>query len=257
MRLKVFRHRPGMAEPRYDTFEIEATPGMTVLSALFLVQENFDDSLAFRYSCRGAVCGSCAMLINKVPRLACRTQVMSLLADEQKISLSGYPAIGGTVSWDSKEEVLVEPLPHLPVICDLVVDMTRFFAFYRDIDPVFRPLDPDPEKERLMDPSSVRELELYTNCILCGACFAACPVDAKNPHFSGPAALAALYRFCIDPREGRRIERLNAADTPDGWWGCEFHANCRQVCPRGVPPIVAIGEARQEIKKQRKEGEEM
>ena len=113
--------------------------GMTVLGALFQVQQKFDDSIAFHYSCRGAVCGTCAMLINKVPRLACRTQVKSLLKGELKIPLSPYPALEDTVEWDPKEEVLVEPLPHLPVIKDLIVDMEKFFDFYKYIEPVFKP----------------------------------------------------------------------------------------------------------------------
>ncbi|HVP25897.1 MAG TPA: succinate dehydrogenase/fumarate reductase iron-sulfur subunit [Methanomicrobiales archaeon] len=246
MKLKVFRSGRGMAAPRYDDFEIDPLPGMTVLSALFQAQET-DDSLAFRYSCRGAVCGTCAMLINKVPGLACRTQVQALLEGKGQVTLAPYPALGVTVPWDQKNDVLVEPLPHLPVIRDLIVDMTRFFEYYRVIDPVFSPGDPDPEKERLMSPAAVKELVTYTNCILCGACFGACPVNARDPEYLGPAALAALYRFHIDPRDGKGAARLGRADTSGGWWGCEFHTNCRRVCPKGVPPNVAIGRARQEL----------
>jgi len=247
MELKVFRFRPGMPAPRYDSFEIESVPGMTVLSALFRAQEK-DDTLAFRYSCRGAVCGTCAMLINKVPRLACRTQIRALLEGKDQVPLSPFPALDVTVHWDAAKEVLIEPLPHLPVIRDLIVDMSLFFEYYRFIDPVFSPGNPAPEKERVMSPSAVKELVTYTNCILCGACFGACPVNARNPRYLGPAALAALYRFRIDPREGRGISRLHRADMPDGWWGCEFHTNCRRVCPKGVPPNSAIGRARQELR---------
>jgi succinate dehydrogenase / fumarate reductase iron-sulfur subunit len=249
MLLKVFRHRPGLAEPRYDTFEVDAVEGMTVLAALFQVQERRDPSLAFRYSCRGAVCGTCAMMINRVPMLACRTQVRPLMEGKLDIPLAPYPALEVAVDWDPAREVLVEPLPHLPVIRDLIVDMTPFFGFFREIDPVFRPGDPDPEKERPLSPAAVKELEVYTGCILCGACFGACPVDARNPRYVGPAALAALYRFRIDPREAPGTARLEQADNPDGWWACEFHTNCRRVCPKGVPPNVAIGRARQELGK--------
>jgi succinate dehydrogenase / fumarate reductase iron-sulfur subunit len=247
MELKVYRFGPGMPAPSYDSFSIDPVPGMTVLSALFRAQEE-DDTLAFRYSCRGAVCGTCAMLINKVPRLACRTQVRPLLEGKDSVPLSPYPALGMTVPFDAKREVLVEPLPHLPVIRDLIVDMTLFFEYYRLIDPVFAPAGPDPERERLMKPVAVKELATYANCILCGACFGACPVNGRNPRYLGPAALAALYRFRIDPREGGGISRLLRADTPEGWWGCEFHTNCRRVCPKGVPPNIAIGRARQELR---------
>jgi succinate dehydrogenase / fumarate reductase iron-sulfur subunit len=105
-----------------------------------------------------------------------------------------------------------------------------------------------------MDPEELLELELYTNCILCAACFGACPVNSKNSEYLGPAALAKLYRFHIDSRDGDDL-RLNKADIPNGWWACEFHGNCRQVCPKGVPPIMAIGQARSELmeKKENKE----
>ena len=247
MELKVFRSRPGMPGSRYDSFEIDPVPGMTVLAGLFKAQEK-DDTLAFRYSCRGAVCGTCAMLINKVPRLACRTQLQALLEGKAPVQLSPYPALEVTVPWDAGKEVLIEPLPHLPVIRDLIVDMSLFFEYYRLIEPVFSPAGPGPERERLMSPAAVKELVPYTNCIHCGACFGACPVNARNPHYLGPAALAALYRFCIDPREAGGTSRLRRADTPDGWWGCEFHTNCRRVCPKGVPPNIAIGRARKELK---------
>lgn len=253
MKLKVFRFRPGMDKPRYDTFSIEPGAGKTVLTALFEAQSRYDDSLAFRYSCRGAVCGTCAMLINRVPRLACRTQLGALIAGDLDLPLARFPPPQLSEPWDPDEEILLEPLPNLPVIKDLIVDMGKFFEFLQAFRPVFRPGDPDPEKERLMTPEAVRELEQYTTCILCASCFAACPVNGKNPGYPGPAALAKLYRFHIDPREQQDGARLRSADTPDGWWACEFHTNCRRVCPKGVPPDKAIGHARQELMKIKKE----
>ena len=249
MQLKVYRFHPGMMEPRYDTFQLEVFPGMTVLAALFQVQERFDDSLAFRYSCRGAVCGTCAMLINKVPRLACRTQIHPPPCGPEAIPLSPYPALDVSTSWNKEEEILVEPLPHFPVLRDLIVDMDRFFNDYRRIEPILKPVETPPEREWLMNPALVKELERYTGCILCGACVGACPVNAKNPGYLGPAALAALYRFYLDPREGREAYRLDLANRPEGWWACEFHTNCRRVCPKNVPPDVAIGHARMELGK--------
>jgi len=246
MMLKVFRSGPGTAGPSYDSFGIDPVPGMTVLAALFRAQEE-DPTLAFRYSCRGAVCGTCAMLINKVPRLACRTQVQALTEGREALHLAPYPAIDPTVAWDPAREILVEPLPHLRVIRDLIVDMSLFFEYYRFIGPVLAPAGPDPERERLMSPAAARDLHVYTACILCGACFGACPVNGRDPRYLGPAALAALYRFRIDPRDGGGIDRLRRADTPEGWWGCEFHGNCRRVCPKAVPPNIAIGKARREI----------
>ncbi|MFZ1022369.1 MAG: succinate dehydrogenase/fumarate reductase iron-sulfur subunit [Halobacteriota archaeon] len=253
MKLKVYRYHEGMAAPRYDTFQLVPSPAMTVLEALVQFQEKLDDSLAFRYSCRGAVCGTCAMLINRVPRLACRTQVESLLKGNLKVAISPYPAIGETVPWDPEEEVLVEPLPHLPVIRDLIVDMGIFFQYYRFIAPVFRPSDPDPEKERIMDPAAVKKLETYTNCVLCAACHAACPVVGQNPEYLGPAALAKLYRFHVDPRDVDGDSTLKRADIPNGWWACDLYGNCNRVCPKGVPPRTAIEKAVAALNKEKKE----
>jgi succinate dehydrogenase / fumarate reductase iron-sulfur subunit len=251
MKLKVYRYHEGMDSHTYDTFKIEDEPGMTVLKALFSIQELFDDSLAFQYSCRGAVCGNCAMLINKVPRLACRTQVESLLNEKSMPPISSDNHGPNIIEWNSKEEILVEPLPNFKVIKDLVVDRSKFFKAYEFIEPVLKPSEPDPETERIMDPKELLELELYTNCILCGLCFGACPVDGKNSEYLGPAALAKLYRFHIDSRDGDDL-RLDKADIPNGWWACEFHGNCRQVCPKGVPPIMAIGQARSELMSKKK-----
>jgi succinate dehydrogenase / fumarate reductase iron-sulfur subunit len=254
MRFRIYRTVMGN-DHRYDTFDLNPTPRLTVLGALFEIRDSFDESLAFRYSCRGAVCGTCAMLINRVPRLACRTQVHRLLKDEVTAHLDPYPAIERNVpDWDPATEILIEPLPHLPVIRDLVVDMDRFFERYRMTDPVFRPPEPLPEKEQPMTQKDVEVLETYAACILCGACFAACPVNGKNPDYWGPAALAKLYRFHIDPRERREKDsRLAIADIPAGWWACEFHGNCHRVCPKDVPPNVAIGKAEKELRERKKD----
>jgi succinate dehydrogenase / fumarate reductase iron-sulfur subunit len=246
MKLKVCRSEGD--GHRYDTYEFEPRDGMTVLGALFHVQDRFDGSLTFRYSCRGAVCGACAMLINKVPRLACRTQVKRLMDGEGHFDLKPYPAIEGGEGWAAGEEVLVEPLPHLKVQRDLMVDMGPFFRAYEEVKPYFMPTDAHPERERRMDPGDVADLEAFTNCVLCGACYGACPVSSGNPDFRGPAALAKLFRFALDRREGREEERLRMAPGPDGWEGCEFHTNCAKVCPKGVPPNLAIGRARRRLR---------
>jgi succinate dehydrogenase / fumarate reductase iron-sulfur subunit len=126
--------------------------------------------------------------------------------------------------------------------------MDKFFEAYRAVKPRFKPASEPPEMERLMLPAAVKELEKYTNCILCAACVGSCPVSGKNKDFLGPAALAKLYRFHIDPREADNGLRLMLANSKHGWWGCEFHANCKAVCPKGVPPNEGIGKARKEIR---------
>lgn len=248
MKFRVFRYSPGDIDPHYDLFQVGEVPGITVLSALTTIQEQQDPGLSFRSSCRGAVCGSCAMLINKVPRLACRTQVNELADEKNQVHLAPYPALQITTPWDPATEVLVEPLPHLPLLKDLIVDMTAFFDFVQSLSPVFQPGERLPEKEFLMEPDTMKRLELFTNCVLCGACFGACPVNSRNPEYPGPAALATLYRFHIDPREQDHDSRIVIADTESGWWACEFHTNCTRVCPKGVTPNVAIGRARKELK---------
>jgi succinate dehydrogenase / fumarate reductase iron-sulfur subunit len=248
MRLKVFRYDQE-GRSRYDIFEVKPSPGMTVLDALFFIQDRLDPTLSFRYSCRGAVCGTCAMLINKFPSLACRTQIEVLIRGIERPKLKPYPAIENGEPWDPENEILVEPLPHLPIIKDLVVDMERFYQAYKSIEPVFKPEGTAPELERKMESEKVTELENYTNCILCAACYGACPVESELPEFLGPAALAKLYRFAIDPREDKENYRLKLADKPNGWHGCKFHANCKRVCPKGVPPNLAIGKARQKLNK--------
>jgi succinate dehydrogenase / fumarate reductase, iron-sulfur subunit len=253
MKLRIFRKEPDQ-DPTYQVYDVEPRQGMTVLDALFRVHDRQDDSLSFRYSCRGAVCGSCAMLINKVPRLACRTQVAGLI-DETPMKLAPSQSIGRTAGWDPSTEVLIEPLPNMPVIKDLVVDMEGFYAKYRQVRPTIRPKETG-ERESLMGQDIVQELESYTNCILCAACYGACPINAIDPKYIGPAALAKLYRFSIDPRDTDGKKRLELADEPHGWWACKFYTNCNKVCPRNVPPNIAIGKARQELKRQGKEGKE-
>ncbi len=256
VRLRVYRYDPNTDRQWYDLFFVTPTPGHTVLEALFGIQDRFDDSLAFRYSCRGAVCGSCAMLINKFPRLACKTQLLDLLDDDARKLLVDYPGLDAPQGWDPAKEILIEPLPHLPVCKDLVVDMEPFFSFYRAIEPYFQPEGEPPERERTMAPEAVTKLEKYTNCILCAACFGACPVNGEVPGYAGPAALAKLFRFHIDPRESGDDDRLQTMDTPAGWRGCEFHTNCARVCPKGVTPNSAIGQARAALERDEKKGEE-
>ena len=252
MILKVFRYDPLTRERRYDRFTIALRPGMTVLEALFSVAGEQDDSLAFRYSCRGAVCGTCAILVNRVPRLACRTRLEPLLKGEGGLSLASHPGLESGEEFSPDEEVLIEPLPNMPLIRDLVVDQEGFFTRYRKISPVFRPAFPLPPNEQPMDPAEVKELETYTNCVLCASCYAACPVNAEDEEYTGPAALAKLYRFVIDPREEDHAARLRTADTLHGWWACRFFTNCTAVCPKGVTPSVAIGKARKRLRDSKK-----
>ncbi|MGM0689736.1 MAG: succinate dehydrogenase/fumarate reductase iron-sulfur subunit [Bacillota bacterium] len=228
---------------RYVEYNVEVINGITVLDLLFQIQEDIDPTLTFRYSCRGAVCGSCAVLVNGIPVLACKTpvsRVKNLGGDDQVTLSDGKKVPDGSI--------LIEPIPKLPVIKDLIVDWEPFFREYRQLEPVLKINKNPPEKEFLMENEDKRELEKYTNCILCALCWTACPVIGDVEGYPGPAALAKLFRFHLDPRESNNIKRLSFADRDNGWWACDFHTKCKEVCPKGVPPNIAIGKARKELK---------
>jgi succinate dehydrogenase / fumarate reductase, iron-sulfur subunit len=214
-------------QPRYREYTLDAPEGMTVLEALLRIQAEQDGSLAFRYACRGAVCGSCAMLINGQVELACRTQVHGLGA----------------------ETITVEPLSNLPVLKDLVVDIEPFFAKIQAVQPWLQPSGPDPERERLVDPVQWAEAEPYTNCILCASCHSVCPAAERDPAYLGPAALAKHYRFLADVRDAANDERTARVEGEQGVWGCDMVWNCVEVCPKGVPPTQGIGKTRARIRR--------
>ncbi len=233
----------------FDQFEVEEKTGMTVLEALFHVQERQDGSLCFRYSCRGAVCGSCAMLINKVPGLACRTQVANVkdeAADEPEDDIAAVKQSGKV---EGKNEILIEPLPNLKVIRDLIVDMDHFYSLVDSVKPWIDMQDREPEKVTLMDPSTQNQLERYTNCILCATCHGACPAAARDGNYLGPAALAKAWRFYLDPRsrDKDRDELLELLDSESGVWGCDVVYKCVAVCPKKVTPTPAILELRKKM----------
>ncbi|OGS42744.1 MAG: hypothetical protein A3K67_05015 [Euryarchaeota archaeon RBG_16_62_10] len=238
MRLKVRRSGPDGKSVTYVTYDIDAAPGMTVLDALFEVQESQDDSLGFRYSCRGAICGSCAMTINREIRLACRTQLAGL-AQAKPMNLRGFGALEARVEWERASEVLVEPLPNLPVQKDLMVDLTKFFEAYRRIRPWMDARE-DGRGFSKMSPDDCARVEKYANCILCAACFGSCPVCDKDPEYLGPAALAWSYRFIGDPRVKDLKDRLGLASGREGAPDCEFVYNCVKACPKAVAPASAI-----------------
>lgn len=239
MRFKVWRSGKDGDDARYDTFEVQPVKGMNVLEALFEIQDRLDDTLAFRYACRGAVCGSCAMMINREIRLACRTQV-SLISHYKPMGLKPFPPLQSPVDWDRDSEVLVEPLPNLPIQKDLVVDMTRFYRYYERVKPYLETLEEVGAPTRIM-PQQMERAERLANCILCAACYGSCPVCHKNSRYIGPHALAWSLRFIDDPRaKGDEQERLSLVKDQDGVPACEWFYNCVRTCPKDVAPAAAI-----------------
>lgn len=225
---KILRFDPASDDKSYyQEYTLDVPEGMTVLEALLRIQAEQDGTLAFRYACRGAVCGSCAMVINSHMDLACRSQVRGLGA----------------------ETIIVDPLPNLPVLKDLVVDMEPFFEKDVAVQPWLQPAGPDPEHERLVDPVQWAEAEPYTNCILCACCHGVCPAAERDPQYLGPAALAKHYRFLADVRDAADDARVALVDSEQGVWGCDMVWNCVEVCPKGVPPTQGIGKTRARIRK--------
>ncbi|HEX7627938.1 MAG TPA: succinate dehydrogenase/fumarate reductase iron-sulfur subunit [Candidatus Methanoperedens sp.] len=225
---------------KYDIFEIKPKPHMSVLEALFQIQDEIDSTLAFRYSCRGAVCGSCAMLINKKQRLACRTQV-SEIVEEKVLIISPYGPLAKP-EFKTGDEILIEPLPNLPLIKDLIVDMKLFFKHYESVEPWF---DIDNTnninmKETLISQEDTQKVDKYASCILCGLCYGSCPVSARDQDYLGPAALAKAWRFYADPRFPDREKMLKRVDFTNGVWACDHVYRCVEVCPKQVPPTNAI-----------------
>lgn len=224
--VNIQRFRPDRDPSRWtEAFCVQPRKGMNLLEALLRIQDEDDGTLSFRYSCRGAVCGSCAMLVNGQLVLACRTPVESLMG----------------------KTVLIKPLPHFPVIRDLIVDLSPFFDYYGKINlrlqgkPISSPL------EYKMNEDDRREIDPYVNCILCGICYGGCPAFGRDPQFMGPAILAKAYRFFADPRERRFEEILGTVDGQTGVWGCNTVFKCVRVCPKQVPPTDAIVKMRRKI----------
>jgi len=221
VRFSIYRYDPDKdARPYMQSIEVrlEATDRM-LLDALMRLK-NVDDSLAFRRSCREGVCGSDAMNINGKNGLACITNLRDL-----------------------KEPIVLRPLPGLPVVRDLIVDMTQFFHQYHSIRPYLINDTPPPEKERLQSPEEREELNGLYECILCASCSTACPSFWWNPDkFVGPAGLLQAYRFLADSRDQATSERLDDLNDPYRLFRCRSIMNCVDVCPKGLNPTRAINQ---------------
>ncbi len=217
---KIFRFDARNKEeaPRFDTYCVGILPGLTVLSALLQIRDEVDGTLAFRYSCRSAVCGSCAMVMNGRIELACRTQVASL---------------GG-------DTIVIEPLPNLEIIKDLVVDLTPFWTMYEKVQPWLVRRSPAPAKEIPQSEGERDRIDQFVNCILCAACYGACPVLGRDPEYLGPAALAKLERFVLDSRDERPPGFLETINDEKGVWGCDTLLKCIEACPKDVRPTDGI-----------------
>jgi succinate dehydrogenase / fumarate reductase iron-sulfur subunit len=227
---KILRYDPTVdAEPYFQEFVHETRPSDSILDALKDIRDRQDPTISFRYSCREAVCGSCAMVINGEIALACRKQVEAVKSDV----------------------ITIEPLPNLEILKDLFVDMTPFWEAYRRIEPYLHSEGDVPETGYRIEEKRMERVFQYITCILCASCYAACPVVSRDSRYVGPAALAKLHRFITDPRDKRTWESLKAMDDPTGAWGCDTVFRCNQVCPKEVEPADGIEGVRRTLVVQR------
>jgi len=228
--LEIERYHPETdGEPYLRSYQVEVEPTERILDALIRVKTYQDGTLAFRRSCAHGVCGSDAMRINGKERLACKTLVRDVAEKEGAV-------------------VRVEPLQHFVVQRDLMVDPTVFFERYRSVDPFLINEEPVQEKERIQSPEQRAAFDDTTSCILCSACYSACPVLEKRPGFLGPAAVAQAARFLQDSRDRGFEQRLSVLDAPEGVWPCANHFQCTRVCPRGIKITRRINETKRQIK---------
>ena len=212
------------ARPHWQEFKLQAGPMDRVLDVLNELKWEQDGSISYRRSCAHGICGSDAMVINGVNRLACKVLVKDL-----------------------GNEIAVEPLRGLPVLKDLIVDMEPFFDAYRAVLPYFINDDPPPVTERYQSVEDRERFDATTKCILCAACTTSCPVFWTNGRYIGPAAIVNAHRFIFDSRDHGAEQRLQALNQVNGLWRCRTAYNCTEACPRGIPVTQAIEEVKREV----------
>jgi succinate dehydrogenase / fumarate reductase, iron-sulfur subunit len=220
---RIYRFDPdGGEKPRLDNYALDLDRcGPMVLDALLKIKNEVDPTLTFRRSCREGICGSCAMNIDGVNTLACTKAIDEVRGD-----------------------VKIFPLPHLPVIKDLVPDLTDFYAQYAAIKPWLQTrTPPPPDRERLQSKEDQEKVDRPSACILCACCSTSCPSYWWNSdRYLGPAALLAAYRWIVDSRDEATGERLDALDDPFRLYRCHTIMNCTEACPKDLNPARAIAE---------------
>lgn len=215
--------------PYYQDFTVPTPPGMVVLDGLWYIKENLDSTLTWRSSCRMGVCGSCGMLLNGKPHLACHTQVMEV----------------------AKDVLMVAPLPNFDIVRDLVPDLDIMFDKHRALKPQMLRNDEEeqlePTEQYWQSPEELTAYLQFAYCIKCGCCMAACPTLATDNVYSGPQPLAQGYRYMIDSRDGGFAERKEILKGEAGPWRCHYAGECSAVCPKGVDPARAIQLMKREL----------
>ncbi|WP_300377537.1 succinate dehydrogenase iron-sulfur subunit [Henriciella sp.] len=222
---RIYRYSPEEdGPPRWDTYHVDMDRcGPMVLDVLIWIKNNVDPTLAFRRSCREGVCGSCAMTIGGRNTIACT---------------KGWDEVAG-------KTITIAPLPHLPVVKDLIPDLTNFYAQHAYVQPYLKTDTPEPEKEWRQSEEQRNELNGLYECILCACCSTSCPSYWWNgDKYLGPAALLQAYRWLIDSRDEATGERLDDLEDPFKLYRCHTIMNCAQVCPKGLNPAKAIAKVK-------------
>lgn len=221
--VEVLRYRPEHdSAPILQVYEIPCTDDMSVLQVLQYIKDRVDGTLSFRWSCRMAICGSCGMMIDGKPQLACQTIMRAVDARPLRI----------------------EPLKHFPIERDLVVTVSDFVSKVESIYPFIIPKTPrtPAEGEYLQTPAELARFENFSDCINCMLCYAACPQFGENPDFLGPGAFALLQRYNGDSRDAGRDKRMELVHTENGAWSCTAVGYCSDVCPKHVDPANAVNQ---------------
>ena len=217
-------------QPRWrQEYSLRVEPGMTVLDGLHAIKESQDATLCYRFSCRMGVCGSCGMLINGRPALACNTQILEV----------------------TNRVLTVAPMPNFDIVRDLVPDLSRFFEKHGSVLSHLRPQDEqerdDPTGEYFQSPKQLLDYVQFSYCIRCGLCVSACPTVATDDSYLGPMALAQAHRYNADTRDSGFDSRKQVVAARGGVFSCHYAGECSNVCPKGVDPARAIQLLKREL----------
>ncbi len=224
--VKILRYHPDRDQkPHWQTYKLDLPSESTILDVLNEIHWNHDGTLAYRRSCRSAICGSCAMKVNGRNVLACETPMHHFRGRTLKI----------------------EPLPGFPVIKDLVVDMEGFFDKLRRVKPYIILNKPVPDKEFLQSPEEFNRIRESAYCILCGACTSSCPSLWANENYLGPAALLKAFRYIFDSRDDGTDERLGIINDRNGLWRCHTIFNCMEACPKHIKITDCISQLKNRV----------
>ena len=221
IQLEVLRYNPETdTAPRYQTYSVPCLEEWVVLDALNYIKDHLDPTLSYRWSCHMAVCGSCGMMVNGEPKLACKAFI-----HEYK-----------------EGQIKVEPIANFPIERDLVTSVEDFITKLASVKPYLIPKEDKPVSagEFKQTPAELKKFKQYTLCINCMLCYAACPQYALVPEFLGPAAISMAHRYNQDSRDGGRDQRQEVVASDEGVWECSFVGACSEVCPKHVDPAGAL-----------------